>query len=160
MEFSPSTSALDLSNYDTSAEVDAKIGSNISIPSIDLSNYDTSAEVDTKLSNVKVSSLFGNTNDNEFVIAKDTSSKILDIGNGMIELNADLGSISIGNITGAPLSTTNPWETGIYIDSTDANNDDGSLISVFIGTSDSSAAFKVIDGKTIEKCVTLVIMAV
>tara|TARA_B100000405_G_scaffold6861_1_gene6171 strand:+ start:1902 stop:4331 length:2430 start_codon:yes stop_codon:yes gene_type:complete len=148
VQASPSTSAIDLSNYDTSAEVDTKIA-NINIPSIDLSNYDTSAEVDTKLSNVKVSSLFGDTNDNMFVTAKDTSSKILDIGNGMIELNADLGSISIGNITGAPLSTTNPWETGIYIDSTDANNDDGSLISVCgIGTSDSSAAFKAIDGKT------------
>ena len=107
IEASPSTTALDLDAMIPQQKLMLRF--QISIPSIDLSNYDTSAEVDTKLSNVKVSSLFGNTNDNEFVIAKDTSSQILDIGNGMIELNADLGSISIGNITGAPLSTTNPW---------------------------------------------------
>tara|TARA_B100001769_G_C21969669_1_gene521581 strand:- start:396 stop:848 length:453 start_codon:yes stop_codon:yes gene_type:complete len=45
VEASPSTAAVDLTNYNTSAEVDTKIASS----AVDLSAYNTSTEVDTKI---------------------------------------------------------------------------------------------------------------
>ena len=53
IEASPATSTVDLTNYNTSTEVDTKISN--SVAAIDLSAYNTSTEVDTKISNAALS---------------------------------------------------------------------------------------------------------
>ena len=53
IEASPATSTVDLTNYNTSAEVDTKIAN--SVTAIDLSAYNTSTEVDTKIANAALS---------------------------------------------------------------------------------------------------------
>ena len=71
----PVTGDVDLSGYDTSAEVDAKISA---IPSVDLSGYDTSIEVDAKIAAIPPVDLGG------YDTSAQVNAKIANLENALI----------------------------------------------------------------------------
>jgi hypothetical protein len=82
-DYAPTVHTHDLSNYDTSSEVDTKIAA---IPGADLSGYDTSSEVDTKISNVSVD-----------LSGYDTSSEVDTKIESLTVQSVSSGSVSAGD---------------------------------------------------------------